>query len=51
MDKASTIIGLSLIVLTALPFIIFNVYKKIKNKKFLKDFIDMATKAKPNIIS
>ena len=44
MDKASTIIGLSLIILTALPFIIFNVHKKMKKNKFLKDFIDMAKK-------
>jgi hypothetical protein len=46
MDKASTILGLSLVVLTALPFIIYNVYKKIRKRKFLKDFNDMAEKAK-----
>lgn len=46
MDKASTILGLSLVVLTALPFIIYNVYKKMRKSKFLKDFVDMAAKAK-----
>ncbi len=46
MDKESTIIGLGLVILTALPFIIYNLLKKIKKKKFLKEFIDMSVKAK-----
>lgn len=45
MEKASTILGLSLVVLTALPFIIYSVYKKMDKIKFLKDFTDMAEKA------
>jgi hypothetical protein len=46
MDKASTIIGLGLVVLTALPFIIYNLYKKMKKSKFLMDFIELSEKAK-----
>lgn len=46
MDKSSTIIALGLVVLTALPFIIYNLYKKMKKMKFLKDFINMSEKAK-----
>jgi hypothetical protein len=46
MDKSSTIIALGIVVLTALPFIIYNVYKKMKKMKFLKDFVNMSEKAK-----
>ena len=46
MDKGSMMIGLGLILLTALPFIIYNVFKKVKKKKFLKNFILLSEKEK-----
>jgi hypothetical protein len=46
MDKASAIIGLGIVVMTALPFIIYNIYKNMRKRKFLKDFMDLSVKAK-----
>jgi hypothetical protein len=46
MDKSATIIGLGIVVLTVLPFIIYNVYKKIRKRKFMNDFIKMSENAK-----
>jgi hypothetical protein len=46
MDKSSTIIALGLVVLTALPFILYNVYKKMRRKKFMKNFIQLSEKSK-----
>jgi len=46
MDKASSIIVLGIVILIALPFIIHKAYKKMRKRKFLKDFIDMSKKAK-----
>jgi hypothetical protein len=45
MDKASTLLVIGIIVLTALPFIIFDVFKKMKKKKFWKNYIYLSEKA------
>jgi hypothetical protein len=46
MDTRATMIILVITVLIILPFIISSLYKKRKNMKFLKDFRNLAEKAK-----
>lgn len=46
MDKESTIIALGIIVATVLPFIIFNLIRKMKKVKFQKNFTKLAEREK-----
>ena len=46
MDKASTLIMLGIIAITILPFLLFFLFKKNKDIKFLKHFSDFAHKEK-----
>jgi len=46
MDTGSAIIVLVIVALIALPFIFHNLYKKMKDMKFLKNFISLAEKEK-----
>lgn len=46
MDKGSAIIVLVIVALIVLPFIFHNLYKKMKDMKFLRDFRNLAEKEK-----
>lgn len=46
MDKGSAIIVLVIVALIVLPFIFHNMYKKMKDMKFLRDFRNLAEKEK-----
>jgi hypothetical protein len=46
MDKGSTLIALVLVILTALPFIVLKINKKMKKMKFYKDFVKLSEKEK-----
>lgn len=49
MDNQSTVIGLGIIALTILPFIIFYFIKKMKQMKFMRDFIKLSESEKLSI--
>ncbi|HEY5469445.1 MAG TPA: FeoB-associated Cys-rich membrane protein [Bacteroidales bacterium] len=49
MDKGSAIIVLGIVALIVLPFILYSLYKKQKNMKFLKNFMSFAEKEKIKI--
>jgi len=49
MDNQSTVIGLVIIALTILPFIIFYLVKKMRQMKFMKDFIVLSEREKLKI--
>jgi len=46
MDTGAALIILGIVAITVLPFIFHSLYKKLKDMKFLKDFISLAEKEK-----